>query len=126
GASRSGEVDVGVSDKRTYIDVGVIAATNRQLEEAVADGTFRKDLFYRLNIFPIRMPSLRERADDIPLLVNYFVERYASKAGKKINTISKKTYDLFQCYGWPGNIRELQNVVERGVILCDGNTFSVD
>jgi len=114
------------SVKPISIDVRVIAATNRHLEEAVTDGTFRKDLFYRLNIFPIQIPPLRERADDIPLLVNYFVEHYARKAGKKIKNISKKTYDLFQCYAWPGNIRELQNVVERGVILCDGNTFSVD
>jgi PAS domain S-box-containing protein len=114
------------SVKPIRIDVRVIAATNRDLEEAVADGTFREDLFYRLNIFPIRIPSLRERADDIPLLVNYFVERYAKKAGKKIKNITKKTYDLFQSYQWPGNIRELQNVVERAVILCDGETFSVD
>jgi formate hydrogenlyase transcriptional activator len=114
------------SVKSMPIDVRVLAATNRDLEEAVADRTFRQDLFYRLNIFPIRIPSLHERADDIPLLVEYFVERYAKKAGKKIKNISKKTYDLFQSYDWPGNIRELQNVVERAVILCDGETFSVD
>jgi formate hydrogenlyase transcriptional activator len=114
------------SVKPIRVDVRVIAATNRDLEEVVADGTFRQDLFYRLNIFPIRIPSLRERADDIPLLVEYFVERYAKKAGKKIKNISKKTYDLFQRYEWPGNIRELQNVVERAVILCDGETFGVD
>ena len=114
------------SVKPIRIDVRVIAATNRELEEAVADRTFRQDLFYRLNIFPIRIPSLRERADDISLLVEYFVERYAKKAGKKIKNISKKTYDLFQSYQWPGNIRELQNVIERAVILCDGETFSVD
>jgi|GEM_PF-309653 len=114
------------SVKPIRIDVRVIAATNRDLDEAVARGTFRQDLFYRLNIFPIEIPSLHERADDIPLLVEYFVERYAKKAGKKIKNISKKTYDLFQSYDWPGNIRELQNVVERAVILCDGETFSVD
>jgi formate hydrogenlyase transcriptional activator len=114
------------SVKSIPIDVRVIAATNRDLEEAVSDGTFREDLFYRLNIFPIRIPSLRERADDIPLLVEYFVERYAKKAGKRIKNIKKKTLELFQAYNWPGNIRELQNVVERAVILCDGETFSVD
>jgi PAS domain S-box-containing protein len=114
------------SVKPMPIDVRVLAATNRDLEEAVADHTLRQDLFYRLNIFPIRIPSLRERADDIPLLVEYFVERYAKKAGKKIKNISEKTYYLFQSYEWPGNIRELQNVVERGVILCDGETFSVN
>ena len=114
------------SAKAIPLDVRVVAATNRDLEEAVADRTFRQDLFYRLNIFPIRIPSLRERADDIPLLVEYFIERYAKKAGKKIKNIGKKTYDLFQSYEWPGNIRELQNVVERAVILCDGETFNVD
>jgi formate hydrogenlyase transcriptional activator len=114
------------SNKPIPTDVRVLAATNRDLEDAVADGTFRKDLFYRLNIFPIRIPSLHQRADDIPLLVEYFVERYAKKAGKKIRSISKKTYDLVQSYEWPGNIRELQNVVERAVILCDGETFCVD
>ena len=114
------------SVKPIPIDVRVLAATNRDLEEAVADRTFRQDLFYRLNIFPIRIPSLRERADDIPSLVEYFVERYAKKAGKKIKNINKKTYDLFQSYEWPGNIRELQNVVERAIILCDGETFDVD
>jgi len=107
-------------------DVRVLAATNRDLEDAVAGGTFRKDLFYRLNIFPIQIPSLHERADDIPLLVEYFIERYAKKAGKTIRSISKQTYNLFQSYEWPGNIRELQNVVERAVILCDGETFCVD
>ena len=107
-------------------DVRVLAATNRDLEDAVADGTFRKDLFYRLNVFPIQIPSLHERADDIPLLLEYFIGRYAKKAGKKIRSISKQTHDLFQSYEWPGNIRELQNVVERAVILCDGETFCVD
>jgi len=108
------------------IDVRVVAATNRDLTAAVDDGTFREDLFYRLNVVPIHLPSLRERADDIPLLVEYLIERYTKKAGKKIKTISKKTLDLFQRYDWPGNIRELQNVVERAVILSDSETFSVD
>src|SRR5438093_13602375 len=93
---------------------------------AVAKGTFREDLFYRLNVFPIQIPSLRERVDDIPLLVEYLIERYAKKAGKKIRNISKKTLELFQAYDWPGNIRELQNVIERAVVLCDGDTFFVD
>jgi formate hydrogenlyase transcriptional activator len=114
------------SIKPIPIDVRVLAATNRNLEDAVTDGEFREDLFYRLNIFPIRIPSLRERAEDIPLLVEYFVERYAKKARKKIKSISQQTFDLFQSYEWPGNIRELQNVIERAVILCDGETFCVD
>jgi len=114
------------SIKPIPIDVRVLAATNRNLEDAVADGEFREDLFYRLNIFPIRIPSLRERAEDIPVLVEYFVERYAKKARKKIKSISQQTFDLFQSYDWPGNIRELQNVIERAVILCDGETFCVD
>src|SRR5580704_16844013 len=108
------------------IDVRVLAATNRDLEAAVAGGTFRQDLFYRLNVFPLRVPALRERQDDIPLLMEYLVERYAKKAGKRISHIKKSTLDLFQAYDWPGNVRELQNVVERGVILCEGETFSVD
>jgi formate hydrogenlyase transcriptional activator len=108
------------------VDVRVLAATNRDLENAVAAGTFRQDLYYRLNVFPIHVPSLRERADDIPLLVEYLIERYATKAGKRIRKISRSALTLFQAYQWPGNIRELQNVIERAVILCDGDTFSVD
>jgi PAS domain S-box-containing protein len=108
------------------VDVRVLAATNGDLSAAVEEGGFRRDLFYRLNVFPIELPALRERADDIPLLVEYLIDRYAQKTGKKIRNISKKTLDLFQAYDWPGNIRELQNVVERAVILCDGETFSVD
>lgn len=108
------------------VDVRVLAATNRDLKAAMAAGTFRQDLFYRLNVFPIQIPSLRERVDDIPLLVTYMVERYAKKAGKKIRNIQKETLKLFQAYDWPGNIRELQNVIERAVVLCDSETFSVD
>jgi formate hydrogenlyase transcriptional activator len=108
------------------VDVRVLAATNRDLKAAMAAGTFRQDLFYRLNVFPIQVPSLRERVDDIPLLVTYMVERYAKKAGKKIRNIQKETLKLFQAYDWPGNIRELQNVIERAVVLCDSETFSVD
>jgi formate hydrogenlyase transcriptional activator len=114
------------SSRPISIDVRVLAATNRDLEAAVAAGTFRQDLFYRLNVFPLRVPALRERKDDIPLLVEYLVERYAKRAGKRISKIKKKTLDLFQSYDWPGNIRELQNVIERAVILCDEETFSVD
>src|SRR6202790_1646617 len=108
------------------VDVRVLVATNRDLKSAVDAGTFRQDLFYRLNVFPIHLPSLRERVDDIPLLVEYFIDRYARKAGKNFSDISNKTFQLFQAYDWPGNIRELQNVIERAVILCDGETFSVD
>jgi formate hydrogenlyase transcriptional activator len=108
------------------IDVRLIAATNRDLSDAVVSGAFREDLFYRLNVFPITLPSLRERIADIPLLLEYFVGRYAKKAGKKINHINKHTLGLFKAYDWPGNIRELQNVVERGVILSEDETFSVD
>lgn len=108
------------------VDVRVVAATNRDLKAAVAAGSFRQDFFYRLNVFPIQIPSLRERVDDIPLLVEYLIERYAKKAGKKIRNIRKQTLGLFQAYDWPGNIRELQNVIERAVVLCDGETFSVD
>ena len=107
-------------------NVRVLAATNRDLHGAVEAGTFRQDLFYRLNVFPIQVPPLRERIEDIPLLVEYFTGRYASKAGKKIRTVKKKTMELFKAYDWPGNIRELQNVVERAVILCDGDTLEVD
>jgi transcriptional regulator with GAF, ATPase, and Fis domain len=108
------------------IDVRVLAATNSDLNAAVEARTFRLDLFYRLSVFPIRMPSLRERPEDILLLAMYFIERYASKAGKKIRNIDRRTLEWLQAYDWPGNIRELQNVVERAVILCDGGTFSID
>jgi transcriptional regulator with PAS, ATPase and Fis domain len=107
-------------------DVRVIAATNRDLNAAIADSTFRRDLYYRLNVFPIESPPLRERQDDILLLVEYFIDRYASKAGKKIRGVTKKTLELLQAYPWPGNIRELQNVIERSIIVCDTETFTVD
>jgi formate hydrogenlyase transcriptional activator len=114
------------SSQPLAVDVRVLVATNRDLKSAVDAGTFRQDLFYRLNVFPIHLPSLRERVDDIPLLVEYFIDRYAKKAGKNFSNITNKTLQLFQAYDWPGNIRELQNVIERAVILCDGETFSVD
>ena len=107
-------------------DVRVIAATNRDLEAAIAAGVFRSDLFYRLNIFPIEMPPLRKRREDIPLLVEYFIDRYARKTGKSFQSVNKKSLDLLQSYPWPGNIRELQNVIERSVIVCETEAFSVD
>ena len=107
-------------------DVRVIAATNRDLEAAIAAGMFRSDLFYRLNVFPIEVPPLRERREDIPVLVEYFIDRYATKAGKSIRGVNKKSLELLQSYLWPGNIRELQNVIERSVIVCDTENFSVD
>ncbi len=108
------------------IDVRVLAATNCDLRAAVNAGTFRQDLFYRLNVFPIQMPPLRERPEDILLLAKCFIERYAKKAGKRIKNIERKTLEWLRGYDWPGNIRELQNVVERAVILCDGECFTID
>ena len=107
-------------------NVRVIAATNRDLEAAIAAGTFRSDLFYRLNVFPIEVPSLRERREDIPILVRYFIDSYAKRAGKRFKALDKRTLDLLQSYPWPGNIRELQNVIERSVVVCDTDSFSVD
>jgi formate hydrogenlyase transcriptional activator len=114
------------SSRAIAVDVRVLAATNRDLEAAVESGAFRQDLYYRLNVFPIRNPPLRERVDDIPVLVEYLVERYAKKAGKSIRKIKKQTLELFQAYDWPGNVRELQNVIERAVVLCEGETFAID
>lgn len=107
-------------------NVRVIAATNRDLQTAIDAGTFREDLYYRFNVFPIAMPALRERREDIPLLVEYFIDRYSSKTGKKIHSVEKSTLDRLKQYAWPGNIRELQNIVERSVILCESETFVVD
>jgi formate hydrogenlyase transcriptional activator len=107
-------------------DVRIIAATNRDLTAAIAAGAFRADLFYRLNVFPIDAPPLRQRQEDIPMLVEYFVKRYAVKARKHISKIDKKTLERCLSYHWPGNIRELQNIVERSVILCNGDTFFVE
>jgi formate hydrogenlyase transcriptional activator len=109
-----------------HVDVRVIAATNRDLQTAIAERAFRPDLFYRLNVFPVEMPPLRERPTDIPLLLEYFVHRFSKRAGKKITGVSNDTLDLLQSYPWPGNIRELQNVVERAVIVSDGERLSVD
>ena len=107
-------------------NVRVIAATNRDLQAAIAGNTFRSDLFYRLNVFPIEMPALRERREDIPMLVEYFIDRFARKAGKCIRSMNKRSLESLQSYPWPGNIRELQNVIERSVIVCDTEDFSVD
>jgi transcriptional regulator with PAS, ATPase and Fis domain len=107
-------------------EVRVIAATNRHLHSAITAGSFRSDLFYRLNVFPVELPPLRERKEDIPTLVNYFVKRYAQRAGKKIDSIRKKSLEALQEYSWPGNVRELQNVIERSLIIVDTNEFSVD
>src|SRR5713101_940898 len=112
--------------RRIRADVRVIAATNRDLQAAISAGSFRSDLFYRLHVFPIDMPSLRGRREDIPLLVEYFIDRYARKAGKNIKRVNKKTLELLQSYPWPGNIRELQNVIERSIILCETEIFSID
>jgi transcriptional regulator with GAF, ATPase, and Fis domain len=112
--------------ERIRVDVRVIAATNRDLTAAVADGTFRQDLFYRLNVFPLEMPPLRERREDIPMLVEYFIGGYARRAGKTFRRVSKRTLDCLQSYPWPGNVRELQNVIERSVIVSETDEFTVD
>jgi PAS domain S-box-containing protein len=112
--------------RQIRVDVRVIAATNRDLQTAIGAGSFRSDLFYRLHVFPIEIPSLQERREDIALLAEYFIDRYARKLGKNIVEVSKKTLELLQSYPWPGNIRELQNVIERSVILCESEIFSID
>jgi formate hydrogenlyase transcriptional activator len=108
------------------VDVRVIAATNRDLIDAVSSGAFRQDLFYRLSVFPLEMPSLRERKQDIPVLVEYFIHRYARRAGKTFRRVSRRTLEHLQSYSWPGNVRELQNIIERSVIVCDTDEFTVD
>src|SRR6202045_4606829 len=114
------------ASKPIPVDVRILAATHRDLTALAAEGRFRQDLLYRLNVVPIKMPSLRERKDDIPLLVEYFIGRFGNRVGKKFRTIDKKTLELFKDYSWPGNIRELQNVIERAVILSDGDSISID
>jgi formate hydrogenlyase transcriptional activator len=108
------------------VDVRVLAATHRDLNALVAEGRFREDLLYRLNVVPIEVPPLRQRVADIPLLVEYFIDRFGKRAGKKFKTIDKKSLKAFQTYAWPGNVRELQNVIERAVILSEGETFAMD
>lgn len=114
------------SSRTRSVDVRLVAATNRDLDEMMDEGQFRCDLYYRLNVFPIRIPPLRERWEDIPMLVEYFTHRFAKRDGKIINRISKKTLSLLQSYDWPGNIRELQNVVERAVIVSDSDALRID
>ncbi|HWE24521.1 MAG TPA: sigma-54 dependent transcriptional regulator [Myxococcales bacterium] len=108
------------------VDVRVIAATNRDLSTAIAEGKFRSDLFYRLNVFPIQVPALRERKEDIPLLVEHFLRLHAASAGREIRSVDEKTMEMLQRYPWPGNIRELQNVIERWAIICDTDQISMD
>jgi formate hydrogenlyase transcriptional activator len=120
------EVERVGSNRPIPVDVRVLAATHRDLNALVAEGKFRQDLLYRLNVVPIEMPSLRDRAPDIPLLVEYFIDRFGKKTGKKFRTIDRRTLKLLQAYGWPGNVRELQNVIERAVILSEGDIFCVD
>src|SRR5262249_49344752 len=114
------------SSRTLRVDVRVIAATNRNLEEAVGAGRFRADLFYRLNVVPLAVPSLRERPGDIPLLAMFFLEQFAAKFGKRIDTLGRATVDRLVAYAWPGNIRELQNVIERAVVLCPGTVLDLD
>jgi formate hydrogenlyase transcriptional activator len=120
------EVERVGSNHPISIDVRVIAATNRDLEAIATHGMFRLDLYYRLNVFPVQVPPLRDRVEDIPVLVAYLVERYATKLGKRIRRIEKATMERLQVYEWPGNVRELQNVIERAVVLCDDEVFSVE
>jgi formate hydrogenlyase transcriptional activator len=123
---QEGEVERIGSSTPTRVDVRILAATNRDLRAAVASGDFREDLYYRLNVFPVRLPPLRERIEDVPLLVNYLVQRYAAKMGKRFRGVDRGTLNLLRSYSWPGNVRELQNVIERAVIHSDGDVFSVD
>jgi formate hydrogenlyase transcriptional activator len=123
---QEGEVERIGSSTPAVVDVRVLAATNRDLKAAVASGRFREDLYYRLNVFPVRVPPLRERLEDLPMLVEYLVQRYAAKLGRRFRHVSRPTLDLLRSYSWPGNVRELQNVIERAVVLSDGDIFSVD
>ena len=121
---QEGEFERLGSSDTTKVNVRVIAATNRELDKAVEEGTFREDLFYRLNVFPVRMPSLRERKEDIPLLVRYFVKKHGAKLGKKIETVPRKVLASLEAYSWPGNIRELENSIERAMITSEGPTLN--
>jgi formate hydrogenlyase transcriptional activator len=114
------------SSRTVRVNVRIIAATNRNLEEAIKAGRFRSDLFYRLNVFPLYVPPLRERLSDIPQLVAFFLERFSKKFGKSVEAVSRSTMSLLESYAWPGNIRELQNLIERGVVLCQGPVLTLD
>jgi formate hydrogenlyase transcriptional activator len=120
---QEGEFERVGSSKTIKIDVRVIAATNRDLQTSVNNKEFRADLYYRLNVFPINSPPLRERKEDIPVLVNHFCKKYGTRFGKKVNSISKKVIDSLTQYDWPGNVRELENIVERGLIVAEGNAL---
>jgi formate hydrogenlyase transcriptional activator len=120
-----GELERLGSPHTIKVDVRIIAATNRNLEEELRKGRFREDLFYRLNVFPINIPPLRQRVEDIPLLVNHFVAKYNKKIGKKIESVSTDTLDTLRKYLWPGNVRELESVIERGVIISQGGSLQV-
>ncbi|HEY5521985.1 MAG TPA: sigma 54-interacting transcriptional regulator [Desulfuromonadaceae bacterium] len=122
---QDGEFERLGSPRTIKTDVRIIAATNRNIEEEIRNGTFREDLFYRLNVFPITMPPLRQRKEDIPLLVNHFVAKFNTKIGKKIETVSKETLNALQEYHWPGNVRELENIIERAVIISQGTALQV-
>jgi formate hydrogenlyase transcriptional activator len=123
---QEGEFEPVGSNKTIQVNVRIIAATNRNLEECVTAGRFRSDLFYRLNVFPLELPPLRNRRSDIPQLVSFFLQRFAIKFGRKIDAVQKETMDLLMDYPWPGNIRELQNIIERAVVLTPGPVLSVD
>jgi transcriptional regulator with GAF, ATPase, and Fis domain len=122
---QDGEFERLGSPRTIKVDVRIIAATNRNLADEVKNGTFREDLYYRLNVFPITMPPLRQRTDDVPLLVNHFVAKFNKKIGKRIETISKDTLNSLQGYSWPGNVRELESVIERAVIITQGTSLQV-
>jgi transcriptional regulator with GAF, ATPase, and Fis domain len=122
---QEGELERVGGTRTIKVDVRVIAATHKDLDAAVAEGRFRADLFYRLNVFPIRMPALRERREDIPALVRYFVMKYASRMGKRIDTVPRSALDTLGAYAWPGNVRELANVLERSVIISRGTTLEL-
>jgi transcriptional regulator with GAF, ATPase, and Fis domain len=123
---QEGEFERVGSSQTIKVDVRVIAATNRDLREVVKNGTFRSDLFYRLNVFPLAVPSLRERKDDIPLLVNFFLSKFGKKLGKEVRGVSQRSMDSLLGYDWPGNVRELQNIIERAVVLASGPILQVD
>jgi PAS domain S-box-containing protein len=123
---QEGELERLGSVKTIHVDVRVIAATNRELDQEIKQGRFREDLFYRLNVFPITLPPLKDRIEDIPLLVDHFIKKYNAKTGKDIRTVPQGVMDIFQAYHWPGNIRELENIIERAIILSPGNVLKLD
>ncbi len=122
---QDGEFEHLGSPRTIKVDVRIIAASNRNLEQEIKAGRFRSDLFYRLNVFPVTIPPLRQRKEDIPLLVNHFVAKFNKKTGKQINSVSKETLNALQEYRWPGNVRELENVIERAVITSQGKALQI-